>query len=115
MVLNSSHFCSVSLSVLEQLLSDDHLVIDEMILFQKVCEYIRNRSDVVDAIKIKHLMSLIRFGCISLKEIVEKVKPSGLLTNEQYIFALEVRREKEAETEEERNIKKLTFALHHSE
>src|SRR4051812_43018439 len=107
-VLDSAYFCNISLSVLEQLLSDGHLVVEELHLFLRLSDYIRHHR--IDAIKIKHLLSFVRFGCISMKEIVERVKPSGLLLSEQYIEALEV--EIEIKTEENREERREDQPIH---
>eukprot|EP01126_Amoeba_proteus_P030748 TRINITY_DN30319_c0_g1_i1.p1 TRINITY_DN30319_c0_g1~~TRINITY_DN30319_c0_g1_i1.p1 ORF type:complete len:363 (-),score=67.70 TRINITY_DN30319_c0_g1_i1:68-1156(-) len=87
-VVHSDTFLRLSPNVIVTLLSEDKLQISEIELFLRVQEWAKRNSNVDDEI-MNRIFSLIRYGCISNIDLVEKVRSCQYVPKDKYFCALE--------------------------
>jgi hypothetical protein len=90
---NTKDFKKLDKSTMIFILESDELNIDEMILFDYVLKWgrsqIENSSMELSDVLTPDLMKLIRYPQISVSDLYERCKPTGVIPEEEWIESLE--------------------------
>ncbi|KAK2853040.1 hypothetical protein Q7C36_008241 [Tachysurus vachellii] len=90
-VLKSDGFLALSKSALLTVVQRDSFAASEREIFQALCRWCKQNSEDPDA---REVMSAVRLPLMSLSEMLNVVRPSGLLSADELLDAIQTRSER---------------------
>lgn len=91
-ILNHESFYSLSPSALKAIISRDSFCAPEVHIFQGVYEWVERNADLTPE-QIQEILSQIRLPLISLSDLLNVVRPTGLISPDQILDAIKAKNE----------------------